>query len=137
MTTSLTKRIVFDAHAILRWTQKEAGYQKVKSFLVACRDGSASGYMNRINLGEVHYKTIRVLGAESAKDFMENFARLPITIVLPDEPLIWKTAELKAQYPISFADCFAAATAVIHNASILTGDPEFKKLTKVVPIEWL
>jgi len=131
------KRIVFDAHAILRWTQKEPGYQKVKSLMVACREGSASGYMNRINLGEVHYKTIRVLGPEGAKDFMENFLRLPITLVLPDEPLIWKAAELKAQYPISYADCFAAATALIHNAAVLTGDPEFKKLAKVVSVEWL
>jgi len=131
------KRIVFDAHAILRWTQKEPGYQKVKSLMVACREGSALGYMNRINLGEVHYKTVRVLGPEGAKDFMENFLRLPITIVLPDEPLIWKAAELKAQYPISYADCFAAATALIHNAAVLTGDPEFKKLAKVVSVEWL
>jgi len=131
------KRIVFDAHAILRWTQKEPGYQKVKSLMVACREGSALGYVNRINLGEVHYKTIRVLGPEGAKDFMENFLRLPITLVLPDEPLIWKAAELKAQYPISYADCFAAATALIHNAAVLTGDPEFKKLAKVVSVEWL
>jgi len=134
---TLTKRIVFDAHAILRWTQKESGYQKVKSLMVACREGSVSGYMNRINLGEVHYKTIRVLGLEGAKDFMENFARLPITVVLPDEPLIWKAAELKAQYPISYADCFAAATALIHNASVVTGDPEFKKLTKILSVDWL
>ncbi|MFO7461392.1 MAG: type II toxin-antitoxin system VapC family toxin [Desulfatiglandales bacterium] len=134
---TLTKRVVFDAHAILRWTQKEPGYQKVKSLLVACREGSASGYMNRINLGEVHYKTIRVLGLDGAKDFMENFVRLPITIILPDDALIWKASELKAQYAISFADCFAAATALIHNASVLTGDPEFKKLTKVIPVDWL
>jgi len=134
---TLTKRIVFDAHAILRWTQKESGYQKVKSLMVACREGSVSGYMNRINLGEVHYKTIRVLGLEGAKDFMENFARLPITVVLPDEPLIWKASELKAQYPISYADCFAAATALIHNASVVTGDPGFKKLTKILSVDWL
>jgi ribonuclease VapC len=133
----LTKRIVFDAHAILRWTQKESGYQKVKSLMVACREGSVSGYVNRINLGEVHYKTIRVLGPEGAKDFMENFVRLPITIILPDEALIWKAAELKAQFPISYADCFAAATALIHNAAVVTGDPEFKKLTKVVSVDWL
>ena len=133
----MTKRIVFDAHAILRWAQKESGYQKVKSLMISCREGSASGYMNRFNLGEVHYKTIRVLGLEGAKDFMENFVRLPITIILPDEALIWKATELKAQYPISYADCFAAATALIHNASVLTGDPEFRKLTKVVSVEWL
>jgi predicted nucleic acid-binding protein len=133
----LTKRIVFEAHAILRWTQKESGYQKVKSLMVACREGSVSGYMNRINLGEVHYKTIRVLGRAGARDFMENFLRLPITIVLPDEGLFWKAAELKAQYSISYFDCFAAATALTNDASVLTGDPEFKKLAKVVSVEWL
>jgi ribonuclease VapC len=105
--------------------------------MVACREGSVSGYMNRINLGEVHYKTIRVLGLEGARDFMENFLRLPINIVLPDDALIWKAAELKANYPISYADCFVAATALIHNASVLTGDPEFEKLSKVVPVDWL
>jgi predicted nucleic acid-binding protein len=133
----LTKRIVFDAHAILRWTQKEPGYQKVKSLMVGCREGSVWGFMNRINLGEVHYKTIRALGPEAAKDFMENFLRLPLEIVLPDDALIWKASELKAQYPVSYADCLAAATALIHNAAVVTGDPEFKKLTKVISVDWL
>jgi predicted nucleic acid-binding protein len=32
---------------------------------------------------------------------------------------------------------FAAATALIQNAAVVTGDPEFKKLTKVVSVEWL
>jgi uncharacterized protein len=102
-----------------------------------CREGSVSGYMNRINLGEVHYKTIRVLGAEGAKDFMENFIQLPVTFVMPDEPLIWKAADLKARFPVSYADCFAAATALLHDACVLTGDLEFKKLSKVVSVEWL
>lgn len=48
------KRILFDAHAILKWTQKEKGYQKVKSILVECRNQSVLGYMNQINLGEVY-----------------------------------------------------------------------------------
>jgi ribonuclease VapC len=68
---------------------------------------------------------------------MENFVRLPITIVLPDDQLIWKASELKAQYPISYADCFAAATALTQEAAVLTGDPEFKKLAGVVSVEWL
>ena len=81
------KRILFDAHAILRWTQKERGYQKVKSLLVACREQSALGYMNQINLGEVYYKTIRALGLEEAQKFLENFLRLPLSIILPDSEL--------------------------------------------------
>ena len=37
------KRILFDAHAILKWTQKEKGYQKVKALLVECRNQSVLG----------------------------------------------------------------------------------------------
>ncbi|MGA2959228.1 MAG: type II toxin-antitoxin system VapC family toxin [Thermodesulfobacteriota bacterium] len=131
------KRILLDAHAILRWTQKERGYQKVKSLLVACREQSALGYMNQINLGEVYYKTIRAIGLEEAQKFLENFLRLPLSIILPDSELIWKASEIKAEYAISYADCFAAATALRYEATILTGDREFKKIESLVSVDWL
>jgi predicted nucleic acid-binding protein len=131
------KRILFDAHAILKWTQKERGYQKVKNLLVACREESALGYMNQLNVGEVYYKIIRAVGIEEAKRFLDNFMRLPISFILPDSNLIWKASEIKAEHSISYADCFAAATALRHDAVILTGDPEFKKLKALVSIEWL
>jgi ribonuclease VapC len=117
--------------------QKERGYQKVKSLLIDCRNQTAIGYMNQINLGEVYYKTIRAVGLQEAKNFLENFFRLPITTILPDSELIWKASEIKAEHSISYADCFAAATALRYQATILTGDPEFKKIESLVAIEWL
>ncbi len=131
------KKILFDAHAILKWTQKEKGYQKVKSLMIACRDRSADGYMSQINLGEVYYKTIRTVGMEKAKHFLEYFLRLPIQIVLPDRELIWKASEIKAEHSISYADCFAAATALKYEAAVITGDPEFKKISSLISIEWV
>ena len=131
------KRILFDSHPILKWVQKERGYQKVKSLLIDCRNQTAIGYMNQINLGEVYYKTIRAVGLRDAKNFLENFLRLPITTIPPDSELIWKASEIKAEHSISYADCFAAATALRYQAAILTGDPEFKKIESLVSIEWL
>lgn len=132
-----TKRVVFDSHAILKWTQQESGFRKVKSYLEACRDKSLTGYMNQINLGEVYYKTIRAVGIDRARDFLENFFRLPITIVVPGSELIWQASEIKAEHSISYADCFAVATALTYTAPILTGDPEYKKVEKIVSVEWL
>ena len=132
-----TRRILFDAHPILKWTQRETGYRKVRKLMLGCRDKSVIGYMSQINLGEVYYITIRALGIDAAKDFLDNFLRLPITIVLPDSELIWSASDIKAEHPISYADCFAAATALRYNATILTGDPEFKKLGTTVSVEWL
>jgi predicted nucleic acid-binding protein len=131
------KPILFDSHAVLKWVQKEKGYQKVRSLLTACRDQSLKGYMNQINLGEVYYLVIRRSGLPEGRIFLENFLRLPIEMVLPDGELIWKAAEIKARHPISYVDCFAAATAIRFQASILTGDPEFKKLGDLVQVEWL
>jgi len=131
------KRVVFDSHAILKWTQMEPGYEKVKSCLEACRAESITGYMNQINLGEVYYKTIRVVGIDRAKNILENFFRLPIHIILPDSDLIWKASEIKAEYAISYADCFAVATAIKFNAHILTGDHELKKTEKLSAVEWI
>jgi predicted nucleic acid-binding protein len=38
---------------------------------------------------------------------------------------------------MSFADCFAVATAVREKATILTGDPEFKEVQEIASIEWI
>ena len=46
-------------------------------------------------------------------------------------------SKIKAQHALSFADCFAVATAQRENAVILTGDPEFKTVEKFVKIDWL
>jgi ribonuclease VapC len=105
--------------------------------MIACQDESVIGYMNQINLGEVYYKTIRAVGTHAAQSFLQNFLRLPINIILPDSEMIWKASEIKAEYPISYADCFAAASAMNYHATILTGDPEFKKLGSIVSVEWI
>ena len=46
-------------------------------------------------------------------------------------------ARIKAVHALSYADCFAAATAIREQAPLVTGDPEFKKLGKVLPIDWI
>jgi ribonuclease VapC len=51
--------------------------------------------------------------------------------------LIFQAAEYKAQYALSYADCFALASAVEHKAIFVTGDPEFKKVEHLVDIVWI
>lgn len=135
--TESTKRILFDSYAVLKWIQSETGYKKIKSYISACQAKTITGFINQVNLGEVYYKSIRTAGIERAKDFLENFYRLEIRIIVPDSDLIWKAAEIKAEYSISYADCFAVATALKFKATILTGDPEFKKVKKIIPVEWV
>ncbi len=131
------KRILFDSHAILKFSQDEEGADKVEQFLLSSWKQNLTAYLSEINLGEIYYITIRRLGLESAKLFLEQLLDLPIAIISPSSEIIREAAEIKAQYAISYADCFAVATALKYSASIITGDPEFKKVDHIITIEWL
>ncbi len=131
------KTILFDSHAILKFSQDKEGAETVEEFLVASQRGSLKACMSEINLGEVYYITIRRVGLESAKYYLDQFLELPIEIIAPSSEIIMSASEIKAEYALSYADCFAVATAFKFSASILTGDPEFKKVEHIVTIEWL
>jgi ribonuclease VapC len=133
----LTKRILFDSFAILKYYQDEAGADKVEKLLRSAERGAIGAFMSEINLGEVYYLTIRRIGLEPAKENLEQLSNLPIKIISPSSELIMRAAEIKAQYAISYADCFAAATAKQLSASIITGDPEFKKVEHLASVDWI
>ncbi len=131
------KKILFDSHALLKFSQDEKGADKVEKFLLFSWNRKLKAYLSEINLGEIYYISIRKLGLESAKLYLEQLLDLPIAIISPSSEIIREAAEIKAQYAISYADCFAVATALKYSASIITGDPEFKKVDHIVTIEWL
>ncbi|MEE8400156.1 MAG: type II toxin-antitoxin system VapC family toxin [Desulfobacterales bacterium] len=93
--------------------------------------------ISEINLGEVHYKTIHRLGLAAARNHLEQFSELPIRVIPPSSDIILSASEIKAEYAISYADCFAVATALNVEASIVTGDPEFKKVEHFVEVVWI
>ena len=131
------KNILFDSYAILKFYQDESGADKVEKLLISSLQGDIQAYMSEINLGEVYYKTIRRLGLEPAKNYLEHFYELPIQVVSPTSEIILSASEIKAEHTISYADCFAVATALKFSASIITGDPEFKKVKRLVKTEWI
>ena len=133
----MTKSILFDSFAILKYYQDETGADKVEKLLRSAQRGLLKASMSEINLGEVYYLTIRRIGLDLAKENLERLSNLPIKIIPPSSDLIMRAAEIKAQYAISYADCFAAATAEKLSASIITGDPEFKKIQHLVSVEWI
>jgi hypothetical protein len=48
---------------------------------------------------------------------------------------IWTAALLKGDYPVSYADAFAAALAKKHNCPLVTGDPELQSI-KNLELDW-
>jgi uncharacterized protein len=79
--------------------------------------------MSWINLGEVSYIVERQAGPDRARRVVQELRR-QLMMDLPNETLVLQAAHLKAVHPMAYADAFAVATALMHNAILLTGDPE-------------
>jgi uncharacterized protein with PIN domain len=126
--TSAMTASVLDAWAILALLNDEPAAAQVEAALDA---GDAA--MSWINLGEVLYKAIQRRGETAARAAVEAVQQR-VHAELPDEALIRAASRHKARGGISYADCFAVATAERHRAPLLTGDPEIIELGEIVDV---
>lgn len=111
--------VVLDSWAVLRYLEDEGSAAAAVADLL---DGGRP-LMSWINLGEVHYVLRRLHGEDDAIETVRDLRRV-VDARLPDERLILDAARIKADQPMSYADTFAAALAVTHDAELWTGDPE-------------
>ena len=133
----MKKKRLLDSFAVLAYLKKENNYQKVVKVLSSC-PGGGSVIMNEINVGECYYIIARQRGREEADYFLNTvLPNLPVKVISNSLKDIIEASRIKAEYPLSYADCFAVATAVREKALILTGDPEFRKVSGLVEIDWL
>lgn len=86
-----------------------------------------------INLGEVFYIVRRRHGEADAWTTVRDLQDIT-TPELPTAGRVLEAARIKADYPLAYADAFAAATAVAHGATLWTGDPEL--LVSGAPWTW-
>lgn len=128
---------LLDSFAILRFIQKEAGDEAVKDILEDVRIGKACAMLNVINMGEVIYSVQRRFGLQFKLDVVMNIKRLGIVILPVPNDLVFRAAELKACFAMSYADTFAVASALEHDATLVTGDPEFRQVEHLIKILWI
>ena len=88
--------------------------------------------MSWVNLGEVFYVLHRH-GERAAADAVRDL-RTSVDALVPSPDLVLAAARLKATFPLSYADAFAAATAIDRSATLWTGDPEL--LVEGAPWAW-
>jgi ribonuclease VapC len=131
------REYVVDSHSLLVYLQKEQGWQEMGQLLRSWRRDRFKAKLNWINWGEVFYMTQKYFGKEKAAEVRDLLSALPMELESIDFDLVTVAAELKAEFPLSYADAFCAATAIRHNAILVTGDPEFKVLEGRVDIRWI
>lgn len=111
--------VVLDSWAVLRYLEDDGpASQAVEALLEHERP-----LISWINLGEVHYALRRAHGEDEAAETIRDL-RGVLDARLPDERMVIEAARVKADHPMSYADAFAAALSIHHDAELWTGDPE-------------
>ena len=133
----MTRRLIFDSHALLKFFQQEPGAADVERWLRMAHRRRWVRYLCAINLGEIIYTTKRQFGEERKITVLAHIHRLNFTILPVPNDLIYEAAEYKAAYTMSYAECFVLTCAVRYKADIVTGDPEFSKVGHLARIHWV
>ena len=130
-------RYVLDTFALIAHFDAEPGGKEVSQLLVSAGNGEISNAMSLMNVGEIFYIIARQQGSSKAENILEDIRAFPIVFYDATEDRILAAARLKADYPISYADAFAASLALELDASLVTGDPEFKTIKEKLSVFWL
>lgn len=128
---------VLDSYALLAYFNAESAGTEVKGLLEQAELQDVSLFLSLINLGEIYYLVYRRRGPTKAQEMLKILRSLPIKLFAASETRILAAAALKAQYPVSYADAFAAALANELGAMLVTGDAEFQAMEPDLKIFWL
>ena len=132
--------LVLDAWAIMAWLKgQQPAAERVRLLLDAADRRERGLIINIINLGEIFYISVKARDVDYGERVLRNLRSRVSTIAASDQ-LVMQAAHLKARYAISYADAFAAATAMNRGLPLVTGDPELLALAgeeKALKLEWI
>ncbi len=131
------ERYVLDSYAILCYLKHETNSLKVKRILQNADKNRNVIYLNWINLGEIYYIIAKSISKKKAIESINLIKHLPIQLIECTAELILNAAEIKSNYPMSYADSFVVATAKNFGAKAVTGDKEFKSVEKIISVLWI
>ena len=131
------KAYVLDSWAILSFFHDEPAADKVETIIADAHALSIPMLMSVVNAAEVWYIIARRRSQADANAAIQSLRQLGIDFVEAHWELAHEAGRFKMKNRMSFADCFAAALAKYKNATLLTGDLEFKQVEREITIIWL
>jgi uncharacterized protein len=129
--------LVVDTWALMAHLLDEPEGPRVRTLLQAAGVAGGRILISAISLGEACYMIERRDGAQAVRAVLGALEDLRIEIADPDRGMILSATGVKARYTISFGDAFVVALAAAEQATVVTGDPDFRKVEHLVPVLWL
>jgi len=133
----VSESFVLDGFALLALLGGEPGSDTVSDLLRRAQVGETRLLMTWVNIGQVAYIVERRWGTARLHTTLAVVDATALEIVPVERELALMAAHIKAEHAIVYADTFAAALAQHAGATLVTGDPEFKRLADVLDIHWL
>ncbi len=129
---------VFDASALIRYLDREAGWERVKSTLRACAAEQADGCISAVQWGEVAGNLHKRFGASRGAQILSRTIPSEVQIISASGDRAVRAAVLKVDRRISYADGFALELAMESGEHVLvTADYGFKPVADLARIEFL
>jgi len=129
---------VLDASAVLRFIDKEAGYNRVAEILLAQIDQSVEVAISAIQWGEIAGRLRKRLGADGQGNALKMLAEFGLRVVPATRERAVHAAEIKQDRKLAYADAFALDLAMdAPNHVLVTADYDFKAVADLARIEFL
>lgn len=129
------RRYILDANALVGlFEDRDVVAEKVEKLLRDAALREAPLLMSAVNWGEVFYTEWKYRGEANAREAELRLQHLPITVIPADLDRATRAAALKQKHNLGYADAFAAELAIERGAWLVTADPEFSKLGKILSV---
>jgi predicted nucleic acid-binding protein len=130
-----SRRYVLDANALIGFFEARRGAaEKVRLLLGEAARQDLPLLMSAVNWGEVFYTEWRARGETRAREAEAALLEMPIAIIGVDRERATRAGALKQRHGLGYADAFAAELAIERSALLVTADPEFQKVGKVLTV---
>ena len=109
--------ICLDSWAVIDWLEDGPSAASVEKVI------PSRPVISLVNVCEVLYILTRKYGDKAIQQVLPAL-RQKLNFIEVNEELTLSASKIKATHKMALGDAFCVATALAHNAKILTGDPE-------------
>lgn len=126
------KHYLLDTSALLTLRDDEQGAEQVAKILMQAEAGKVTVFGCFMTLMEVLYRVWKDENEVEGKLAYAQCKSLPIVWVHESTELLEQASEIKANYRLSLADAWIAASALLQDACLVHKDPEFEALDSII-----
>lgn len=125
-------KVVLDTKPLIKFFAQEEGWESVREILLKVEGGELEAGISVVTLTEIYYKYVHEKRPDLATERVEQIRYAAYLRKLAiDENVAVKAGEFKGKYNVPIADAFIAASAHLEGATLVSDDPEFKRIKEI------